>query len=291
MNKIPKIAHFYWGNQKMSFLRFLTLFSFIKYNPEWEVVLHTSSLNDKEPEFRKTDFHRYDVLDYKNEKDYREFLPSEIKIQEHDLNEYFAYSDKLSEANKSDFIGWKILSSVGGVWSDMDILFVKSLKDSQIQFENNDTFVCFDPRISNPNHPRPSTPIGFLMASENNALYQEIFKNSQNAFLEDSYQSLGSEIMSNTLISLENCKNKFPNLKIQNLDPDLFYKYNYLQIENIFILDKFSELMESPAIGIHWYGGHETSSLYNNFYDHANYNSKWQSTLTKAIDLLDLKLT
>ena len=40
LSKIPKIAHFYWGNKVLPYLRYLTLYSFKKYNPDWVVNLY-----------------------------------------------------------------------------------------------------------------------------------------------------------------------------------------------------------------------------------------------------------
>ena len=286
MNKIPKIANFYWGNQKMSFLRFLTIFSFVKYNPDWEIVLYTSPINNKEFEFRKTDFHSYDAIDYKNEKDYRQMLPKKIKIIEFDFKNYsFIYND-LSEAHKSDIIGWEVLSSTGGIWIDMDVIFIKSLKDSCLNFKENDTFICFDERILNLKNMNPCTPIGFLCASQNNELYKRILEKCRNNYLIYNYQCLGAELMSDVLKNIQETRLKFPNLKIQTIDPKLIYKNTYLEIEKIFKIDCFSDYINDNAIGIHWYGGHELSCQYNNFYDHTNYKKLGESTLTRAIDLL-----
>ena len=35
---IPKIFHVYWGGGVMPYIRFLTVKSFMKYNPDWEIM-------------------------------------------------------------------------------------------------------------------------------------------------------------------------------------------------------------------------------------------------------------
>jgi hypothetical protein len=37
---VPKMAHFYWGGGKLLYMRFLSIKSFMKYNPDWVVVFH-----------------------------------------------------------------------------------------------------------------------------------------------------------------------------------------------------------------------------------------------------------
>ena len=44
MKKIPKKAHFYWGGERLSFLRWMTLKSFRIFNPDWEIILHRPTI-------------------------------------------------------------------------------------------------------------------------------------------------------------------------------------------------------------------------------------------------------
>jgi len=34
---VPKICHFYWGGGKMVYLRFLSISTFMKHNPDWKI--------------------------------------------------------------------------------------------------------------------------------------------------------------------------------------------------------------------------------------------------------------
>ena len=45
---IPKRIFFYWGGSDMSWMRYMTLYSFRKMNPDWEVILYVSDNNQKE---------------------------------------------------------------------------------------------------------------------------------------------------------------------------------------------------------------------------------------------------
>ena len=44
LNKIPKVIHFYWGGKKLSYLRFLSILSFRKLNPDWVIKVHIPSV-------------------------------------------------------------------------------------------------------------------------------------------------------------------------------------------------------------------------------------------------------
>ena len=40
LTNIPKIVHFYWGNEKLSYLRYMSVYSFRKLNPDWKIKIH-----------------------------------------------------------------------------------------------------------------------------------------------------------------------------------------------------------------------------------------------------------
>ena len=42
---IDKKIYFYWGNQPMSFLRYMTLISFNIFNPEWKMILIKNNMS------------------------------------------------------------------------------------------------------------------------------------------------------------------------------------------------------------------------------------------------------
>ena len=37
---IPKTMKFFWGNETLSWMRYMTLYSFRKLNPDWKIELH-----------------------------------------------------------------------------------------------------------------------------------------------------------------------------------------------------------------------------------------------------------
>ena len=103
LRKVPKLAHFYWGSDKMSFLRYMTIKSFKKYNPSWSVCLYVPKELSNGATWSDQS-HRCDFSDYSSEKDYFEEVKKlPIKIVEVDFAKIFG--DKaMSEVHRSDYI-------------------------------------------------------------------------------------------------------------------------------------------------------------------------------------------
>ena len=179
LDKIPKIANFYWGSSKMSFMRYMTIKSFRKHNPDWSVHLYTPQHISTGTTWRKFDnHHQNDSSDYKSEEDYFSQLLSEepIKIIKVDFSKTVIGSSA-SEPHKSDFLRWNVLYQKGGLWSDMDIVYHKSMNDLYFNnYENSQTdlIVSYDERhIENGVN---LTPIGFLITKPKNSFFNSLAK-------------------------------------------------------------------------------------------------------------------
>jgi len=293
--KIPKIAHFYWGAEKTSFLRYLTLISFIKFNPNWEVRLYvpktiSKTLFECDLKFsQKNDgrkYHNCDQLDYTKDKDYLTQLPDTIKIIKTDFSNSFIGADA-PEAHRSDLLGWQILSTTGGLWCDMDILFFKGINDMHLQNNEYDTLVCFDNRHLS--RGRPIAPIGLFLSCPNNLFFKKILSISKNRYDRSDPQCIGTKSISSICRDFSCCCNLFPELTIGNIDYDVVYKYDFQHLHKIYKENHFKELLDNDSIGIHWYGGAPESQNYNNLIDDSNYNSLPVCTMTEAIKYLELE--
>jgi len=279
LGKIPKIANFYWGSNKMSFMRYMTIKSFKTHNPDWSVHLYLPKVLSESRTWGEDDnHHRYDRTDYTGELDYFDKLLEEVSVK----TIYVDFSNspltnEASEVHKSDYLRWNILNKNGGLWCDMDIIFFKSLNNANFNIKNHsnvDTIMCYDPRHNS----MPS--IGFMMAEKNNILFKTYAKLSMNNFDPSKYQSIGSDMIINLYPTYELLASAFNN-QIHNLDVDSVYYYDFKNLNNIYEINAFKELKEK-GIGIHWYGGHPTSQKYNNLITHENYQD-YDNTLCSAI--------
>jgi mannosyltransferase OCH1-like enzyme len=152
LNRIPKTVHFYWGGSKLSYLRFLSVESFQRHNPDWAIEVHVPAIPSNAAP-------AWDTFQQKNvniEHDYFSELSGidGVTIVEHDFSDY-DFDNNAHEVHKSDFLRWRLLSTEGGVWSDIDILYVKPMNSLVENVEEEyqqsiDAFLCNFKRSSSP---------------------------------------------------------------------------------------------------------------------------------------------
>jgi hypothetical protein len=237
--KVPKVAHFYWGSGKLPYLRFKTVETFMKLNPKWKVILWM-------PKFpAKVITWNTGQLDYVST--WTDYLPNLLNLPIE--KRYFDFTDigisnDISEVHKSDFLRYYILSTIGGVWSDMDILYFKPITNLSVnikEFKDKETFVC----ISSYGHSN-----GFFMARKGSKFFQRMFDLSKDISLVK-YQSNGPDL----------CNKYFPTIKLidefspaVNIDMESVYYYNFHKIPDVY--SKGDPLFPPRSIGMHWYAGH-----------------------------------
>ena len=255
LSKIPKTLHVYWGEERLPFLRYLTIYTFQLNNPTWKIKYYYP----KQRQENKT----WSTFEQKYSITGPCFLPDleGINIEKIEIDmEKLGLSNNLSEVYKSDYLRWYILSEEGGLWSDMDILFFKSMNEISVnQSENSevDTLPCIaDIPLGKGIY---GHSIGFEMSAPNNSFYQTIYneaKKIQN--VEGNYQSLGSVMLNRLYPTIESIKKAFPKSSPMNIEHDTVYAYNAMHIKEIFDTVKFSgpDRLTKNTIGFHWYAGH-----------------------------------
>ena len=118
---IPKTLYLYWGGS-LSWLRFLTVYSFKKYNPDWEIkVYYPVNYSDSITWNTNEQSDAYDGENWFHKlSEYAELIPFDCEI--------IGMSNDLPEVHKSGLFRAWILSTHGGMYCDFDILFFKPLK-------------------------------------------------------------------------------------------------------------------------------------------------------------------
>ena len=276
---IEKKIFFFWSGEKMSFLRMMTLYSFCKLNPDWEVTLYVSKRFDKNKPWHTAN--QQDYLQYTGE-NYFNRIPSQVKIVDYQLfNPHTKQSMVLDPVHLCDFCEWEYLYKDGGFYADMDILFVKPM-DNLYNFinENNyDTVVshigCFS--------------IGFLACNKNNNFFKDVYLQSF-ANYHGSYQSVGVELWYHILGGMHgmehynNLVRQYSNLNIYNFPFSTIYPWDYTNLHEIF--EKQNNIPEE-TIAIHWYGGDPISQTYNNQITENNFKTT-NSTICNCIKELGI---
>lgn len=278
--KIPKRIFFFWGNEKMSWMRYMTLYSFRKFNPDWKMTLYyVKDLKIKEKTWKTKnvqDFHSFNGDDYYDkindlDIDIIKWNLSDNKILETDLD--------MGASHLSNFLKWSKLHEEGGIYSDLDILYFKPIDDFYdiLQSKGYDTGICHTDYLS----------IGLLASKKGNQFYKDIFINGVKTFRNTQYQNAG-------VINIYNLYSGFGYSEVFD-EMKRRYALNFYNIpfELIYFLDaKSIELaMNTPfgiedfpekSIGYHWYAGHPTSQKYNNLLTEKNY-LEHNNTFTKLV--------
>ena len=131
MNQIPRRMSFFWSG-RMSWLRWITLETFVKYNPDWEVYLYTSKIPPLPGHWLPN---ADDDWAYQGE-DYLQRIPSQVhcKVIEPPI--------PLASAQLSDWFQWYILGNQGGFTADMDIIWVDSLTPTWEAVKRSSAVFC-----------------------------------------------------------------------------------------------------------------------------------------------------
>jgi len=243
--KIPKIAHFYWGSKNLPFLRYLTLFSFRKYNPDWFIKLYYPKILSENLSWLSSE-HKFDPLT----EDYSDRL-SNLNIEhiEFDMESIGWYND-LSEVIKSDLLRWYLLSTIGGLWADMDILFFKPMKDLYFSIGAAEAVISFV---------KDHWTVGFLLSAPNNPVFVEFNNQTRINFNPKDYQTVGSRLVFRVARDVEKLKAKFNNTKIYNISSNVVYPLHTGKVPLMYSSSDMNYL-KKETIGLHWYAGRKSTS-------------------------------
>lgn len=255
-----KQIYFYWGNNSMSYMRYMTLFSFCKLNPDWSVNLIQN--NQPQDRFLINTVEKQDKTEY-NGKNYSYLVDSLdiniIKFENSMIGLEDSVVKNMSDVHIKDILNWKILSEQGGIVADMDILFMRSIGNS-IENMTDVGLVCFD---GNPK--KDYIPVSFMYSSGNNEFFKKTYKNALKNYNPNVYESCGTLCIEEK--NLDNIRKNSSNLFVQKLKDFIVFPFiDWPWNEGIKMLynNDNRHLMRSDSIGIHWYGGASLSQLYNN---------------------------
>ena len=255
---IPRKAHFYWGAEHISYLRYMTIVSFKKHNPDWEVILYKPKIVSENFDW-VTHEHKFAFTS----NDYTEQLYALDWLVIKEINfEDFGVLNDMSEVHKSDFFRLHLLSTEGGLWSDMDILYFKPVDTVLDLNDYHDTYFCFN-TFSDKVIKYHS--IGFLLASENNKIFKLLYEKSFSHITNNyGYQKIGSPFYEKYV--------KMSNPTICNLPMSIVYPF-VRPFSDIWTLPSLvsNQKLKSNTIGIHWYAGAEETNFYQNNITELNY--------------------
>lgn len=248
---IPKILHVYWGGEPLCYLRFMTIKTFMHHNPDWKVMFWY-------PKFPTKNI-TWNTGEQKGGFECKDFLPEVMELPivktPVDFTKY-GFSNEISEVHKSDFIRLQLLSTIGGVWSDMDIIYFKPMTDLYFNTEvNRDVKTVYCDRVY-------GHSIGFLMGSEENKFYGNLRMMAQRAYRPQHYQIMGAMTF-NKFFNTPESIDRFG--RSINMSMDVVYSHDCGVVPDL--INGNEPKFTDESIGLHWYGG---APLWSDFISKTN---------------------
>ncbi len=238
---VPKICHIYWGGGKLIYLRYLTVKSFMKHNPDWEIILWYPVKSYKGRSWGINQNYQY-----VNDNLCKDYLPELMELPILKIPVDFkaqGFRDTTAEIHKNDYIRNVALATYGGLWSDLDIIYFKSMNNLKVNVKVNKTkesYVC----IGSYGH---ST--GFNMATEGAQFWDSLCDRMNECYHPRFYQCWGPDMMNRYYKNFESIPNAV------NLSMDVVYAHNAHQAGEL--LKESKRRFNEESIGCHWYAGNE----------------------------------
>jgi hypothetical protein len=277
---IPKKIHFYWGNDKISFLRYMTLKSFRYFNPEWEINL---VINDKASKdyMKWTTLESQDKIGYIGGDYFEKIHDLRVNIKPLDYNLFINDIDpEMSDVHISDFLGWWLLWKEGGIVADMDILFTKQVSQliATLNRQKCNSAMAMFSKFEN------YMPVSFMVGDgKDNQFYKDIFSRAKNNYNPAIYQSAGSNSV--PFKSLDNIHQTYRQLVFMPLSEYIVFPFHN-QLDACWsewcFTGNYVDNMEGNHIGIHWYAGTPLSQIWNNKINENNY-AQYNNTICNLI--------
>jgi hypothetical protein len=254
MCEIPKTAYFYWGAKVLPYLRYMSLYSFHKYNPSWKIVLFIpSKLGNNKTWKTFENKEEINTIDYFNRlKDFN------VEVRNFDM-ESIGFSNDLPEVMKSDVIRLHLLSTVGGLWSDSDIIYFRLINKTLTMDENKAYFCYRRGGVSQEDIPKNGClyhSIGFLLSPPNNMHFAKLFREAKKIVNTEEYQNFGSPFYDEVI--------DMGSKDIFNIDIDMVYPSRAVPGMWTQVSRSYINQIRRITIGWHFYGGHPVSGKYQN---------------------------
>lgn len=263
-----KICHFIWDRSPLAFLNAVSVWSFKRHNPEWQVwlwIINTTFRHGWLTTEHKELYDGYCYMEHIN-KDVdkiKTLAPAEI------------HPTVTSTVHLSDLLRYQILKRHGGLYSDFDILYLKPLPfalDKDLVFANweisKSVFTFHWPvalfYAHQPESPFWTTVVEKAMAKGHKGKYQHYGVHFWNELLPTKHLSASSSLET-VMDHLQSCAvSQGYDLAIENGQLYLPVKWNETKIlYSDYKKDRHGFLDgRSPAFAIHWFNGDAKSKTY-----------------------------
>jgi len=250
----PKLLHLYWSGQ-LSYLSYLTVISFNKYNKDWKIIIYVP--------ISKTEKMTWKGNEQKTKYTGKDYFPELLKINNVTIKKVsldsIGFSDSASEVIKSDYFRYYILYEHGGLWSDFDIIYTRSVEEVFNGVDANSIiFRCQDKNQS------IYYPIGLLLAKPRSNFYKYVIERCHEITNFNNYQALGANLLLKHFGKTnENLFKIDSSIKIYN--HEYYLPWQWDEINDIITVKDYR--LPNCNIGIHWFNGSHIMKNYQNTLD------------------------
>lgn len=236
----PRILHMFWYG-RMPLLNFLTVVSFRHHHPCWRIKIYTGTACRTE---MKWSTHEHDDR-FVTDIDYFPKL-SDYGVEIVSIDEWIETEGLVDHhfIHQSDMLRIYQLWKEGGVWSDFDILYIKSIEDV-IRGERD--VLIFTPYYF---------PVGFLVCQPDSSLFRQIFEYQKTLHPQhNNYQMYGVVCMGQFL-----SEHKELLQDIDLMPREVYLPADWRQLDLLF--RKKITRFPSITVGIHWFNGSKMAQEY-----------------------------
>lgn len=289
---IPKVIHFYWSGAPLTYLRYLCFYSFRKFHPDWKMKLYMPKypcISNNLPKTRDLN-ETSNIISYVGPNYYEKLTNLNIEIISVDFESAtYNFKNETTDDYQATFLKYFLMAGDGGVWSNTDIIFVKSM--DQLDFSSkhiilNQKTPTIDIGIafySNKQMPHGCYYTSFVFSSGKNSFFANLTNEVRKRnFTADQYLSLDQHLSLDQILFGETYPNiqaivsQYPQYNIYNIDQSSIYSYTLFQLNDLYnkqysfrspIINIKDYNFGHGVIGFHWFGGAALSEIYENSID------------------------
>lgn len=252
---IPKIFNCYWDMSPLSYLSYLTIVTFHYYNPIWTINVYVP--------IKKCDIQSWSTNEQKDKYTGINYWTqlinlSYVNVIEIDF-ENIGFKNNISEVIKSDYLRWHLLGTIGGIWSDFDILYINSIENFLGMECDFDTLIF---NIAGKNG-KKYYPIGFFMSKAENNFFLKLKQLSIKHYNHCKYQCIGTTMININWPMPNSIVENFPENKFLIENKMVYLPFEWNQLDKIFKSNCIHELSKK-TVGIHWFNGSSNAKEFQN---------------------------
>jgi hypothetical protein len=256
---IPKILFTYWEGDQLSELHYYTIYSLHKHNPDLDITIYTALNPTTILKQWNTSEHSVEINKKITLDEIVSINREKIKLVPIDFQNEYNIENNISCVYKADFTRIVKLYEHGGVWFDMDILFIKPIPPFFFSTDVDMILFTYSKTI----------PTGFIVGKPKCEMITDLYKTSVNIIKNkqlDNYQKIGPELWRTKY----NISNKQKNLFALS---EHIYPFEWDNIDGFFTSTDES-VIKDYTFGVHWYNGGVSTKKFINTFDRTSVNAE-----------------